>query len=626
MEEIPPVPSYPEGFRKAQRSSTKESDTRRHSFSPNASTRPTISKRRASSRAKAQTQQPSPEVITSLISSLSAISTPADTLFDSLLPAPTSHSVPASPSRAAHSGAGRYSKSKLGIDHRPPKDSQGNAYLHPNDAALPPVIRTSKPPSGFSQLTSPKKSPTLKSTWPSPNPLELELAKPIGNVSIMPSPLPSPASAKSFNSDKSKNGKDLRLKESKEKMREIDNQRRRKSAKSLQESRARSPLKMINNGSEPPSGSSDILHSLPTPPLTSPEIPTRMASKRSSSIEPSEESLHSEENSGEVVGGRRVPQRESSLRHSTGSTPLRRKRKSYRSSLHTESSLHNHVEIPEERSWTPPTDIYSGEDSALKRIRELKAQKEERERSRSDEETQRQRSEDPVKAVEPARSSLPSPAQTRATSVDVVGWEPNDVGKENEQPSELGYAIKRQRSVSKQKRNSLTMSPTPGKHDRRSSFTLSLSGRETSYDDRASLANSIDDAVEDYLAASRLSQKVLHPQTGRKIVFSEVGDPNGSVVFCCVGMGTTRFLTAFYDELAVTLKLRLITPDRPGIGDSQPYGEEAGTPLSWPGKRTRRDSYDSSLTLRQTMSQPSVNTSISPASPSLPTPPAPSTR
>lgn len=45
-------------------------------------------------------------------------------------------------------------------------------------------------------------------------------------------------------------------------------------------------------------------------------------------------------------------------------------------------------------------------------------------------------------------------------------------------------------------------------------------------------------------------------------------------------MGLTRYVMAFYDELALTLKLRLITPDRPGIGESQP--DTNGTPLSWP--------------------------------------------
>ena len=93
----------------------------------------------------------------------------------------------------------------------------------------------------------------------------------------------------------------------------------------------------------------------------------------------------------------------------------------------------------------------------------------------------------------------------------------------------------------------------------------------------------MDEAVKDYISSTRLSQKIKHPQTGRVVSFSEVGDPNGSVVFCCVGMGLTRYITAFYDELASTLKLRLITPDRPGIGASEAHVDGLDTPLGWPG-------------------------------------------
>ncbi|CAN9233650.1 unnamed protein product [Alternaria alternata] len=99
-------------------------------------------------------------------------------------------------------------------------------------------------------------------------------------------------------------------------------------------------------------------------------------------------------------------------------------------------------------------------------------------------------------------------------------------------------------------------------------------------EERPASLDSIDLDVHQYLESSRLSQKIRHPQTGRLISFSEVGDPNGFAVFVCVGMGLTRYVMAFYDQLAATLKLRLITPDRPGIGGSQ--SDPTGTPLSWP--------------------------------------------
>jgi hypothetical protein len=101
-------------------------------------------------------------------------------------------------------------------------------------------------------------------------------------------------------------------------------------------------------------------------------------------------------------------------------------------------------------------------------------------------------------------------------------------------------------------------------------------------EERPASMDSIDIKVDEYLDSSRLSQKIRHPQTGRIISFSEVGDPTGFAVFVCVGMGLTRYVMAFYDQLAATLKLRLITPDRPGIGGSQI--DPTGTPLSWPGK------------------------------------------
>jgi hypothetical protein len=109
-------------------------------------------------------------------------------------------------------------------------------------------------------------------------------------------------------------------------------------------------------------------------------------------------------------------------------------------------------------------------------------------------------------------------------------------------------------------------------------------GRGTPADPRPSTADSIDDEVEAYISQARLSQKISHPTTGRVISFSDVGDPNGYAVFCCVGMGLTRYLTAFYDDLAVTLKLRLITIDRPGVGESEAYSDGTDTPLGWPGK------------------------------------------
>ncbi|KAI5851963.1 Alpha/Beta hydrolase protein [Tricharina praecox] len=105
---------------------------------------------------------------------------------------------------------------------------------------------------------------------------------------------------------------------------------------------------------------------------------------------------------------------------------------------------------------------------------------------------------------------------------------------------------------------------------------------DTLQQERPGSADSIDDAVDAYLCSPRLSQKIRMPTTGRTISFSEVGDPQGFAVFVCVGMGLTRYVTAFYDELALTLGLRLITPDRPGVGESDSIDENERAVLNWP--------------------------------------------
>ncbi|KAH0154618.1 alpha/beta-hydrolase, partial [Aureobasidium melanogenum] len=90
-------------------------------------------------------------------------------------------------------------------------------------------------------------------------------------------------------------------------------------------------------------------------------------------------------------------------------------------------------------------------------------------------------------------------------------------------------------------------------------------------------------SVNAFLNNPRLNQKIAHPQTGRIISFSEVGDPNGHAVIVCVGMGLTRFVSVFYDDLASSLGLRLITPERPGVGASQAYRDRDHIgPLAWP--------------------------------------------
>lgn len=172
----------------------------------------------------------------------------------------------------------------------------------------------------------------------------------------------------------------------------------------------------------------------------------------------------------------------------------------------------------------------------------------------------------------------PSPAIHQNKRHSSQGAERRKSGRGTPDPNDM---IRPKRSSSRLKRlSSGTKNPEPVENGKDGTVPDPVVGYE-----RPGSADSIDDAVESYLCSARLSQKIRHPQTGRVISFSEVGDPEGSAVFCCVGMGLTRYITAFYDELALALKLRLITPDRPGVGDSEAYNGTA-TPLSWPGTST----------------------------------------
>lgn len=120
------------------------------------------------------------------------------------------------------------------------------------------------------------------------------------------------------------------------------------------------------------------------------------------------------------------------------------------------------------------------------------------------------------------------------------------------------------------------------KKSRRKSFSDARHAQVVEETDDLPRRDSVEDAVIDFLRAPRLSRTIKSP-TGRTIAFSEVGDPKGAAVFVCVGMGLTRYVTAFYDELAATLRLRLITVDRPGVGGSDPYpSSNKSGPLGWP--------------------------------------------
>ncbi|RMZ92425.1 hypothetical protein DV736_g305, partial [Chaetothyriales sp. CBS 134916] len=127
-----------------------------------------------------------------------------------------------------------------------------------------------------------------------------------------------------------------------------------------------------------------------------------------------------------------------------------------------------------------------------------------------------------------------------------------------------------------QKSSAIANPRSSSRHAKRNSTSS-----RTAHDSDNDPVKSTQEEVDTLLSSPRLTQKIRHPRTGRTIAFSEVGDPNGFAVFCCVGMGLTRYVTTFYDDLARTLKLRLITPDRPGVGESEAVPERLHNPLTW---------------------------------------------
>ena len=563
-----------------------------------------VAERRASNRI--QVRPASPEIISSLISSLSAISTPAENLFDSLLPNTPTGSVPPSPTTPlgfAHPSNTPSVRTSACADPTVSQEQNKThieTYLHPDDAAIPPVIRTSKPPSGFSPLTAPKKvSPTRSNKtagWSPPGSRDHSPPRSIGSVSIEPRHGQSSSSVNTVESGKTRSGRSLGFKASKERIREVDRERK-KFARNVMEDDAKSPKKyaVIDMDRLLEDRSEENLPSSPALPRDAPSLPAMSARELSTvnaSLNTNPEEAIPEDRPGGIGGGRTIPARDSSLRHSSTSASPKRKRKSRRSGIeHSESQIKRPSKVTELDGPKLAVLVDGGvneDDGVVKRIKELKAQKELRRmelqgRAHSDDERQRGRDRQREKKTTPGRSSLPAPSAPKGAMVRSVS-DSEAFGKENKDPETSGAFESVPKGGQLPKSMSMPVVPAAERRGRIASNQIASGIRMTMVDDRPSTADSIDEAVEDYMTAPRLSQRIYHPQTGRAISFSEVGDANGSVVFCCVGMGTTRYLTAFYDELALSLRLRLITLDRPGIGDSQPHADGSDTPLGWPGE------------------------------------------
>ncbi len=580
----------------------------------------------AHSSNRVHVQPASPEVISSLITSLSIISSPANQLFENpAQPSPASAaSTNATFNTFGHlngSNGPRSSGGSFGIDYGAYEQPSLRELIEEESldelAASPPVIRTAKPPSGFSPLTAPKspQSSPLKSflrggsrpsSKGSTGSKDKDDASSIGNLSIEPGIAPGPelrrkSSSDSWGKKQARNQRGLMYMSSKERLREKEQERKRASVGAVGGNTKglgldRIPLPKFDSDSfmaenaigEEPEEPSPTKHTadsaIPNQDCVSPAL--------------------SAGSQGGVASGRFIPTRDSSLRKPV-TTPKKR-----------------NSQKPNRQNGKQKAD-----DDADDTIHELDEQQQDRKRERNKRE--RKSSEATSKMMEPLDSlEMPVAKSTTLASKQVsesakVGqWRivedaedgapspavaqrkarpsPDRSNRSSSQRRRSGKATPEpleapqpKRTGSRLKRLSAPLSPKAtdrDSHRRSSSNPLSRVGspepsrtQQIHVDDRPTSADSIDDAVEAYLCSPRLSQKIRHPQTGRTISFSEVGDSEGFAVFCCVGMGLTRYITAFYDELALTLKLRLITPDRPGVGDSEPYNDGTATPLSWPG-------------------------------------------
>ena len=615
---------------------------------PPSSLRPTNSHRRRSlpapsvippSRRSANhvTVKPaSPAVISSLISTLSAISPPIGRQFDDL---PRSHaacSTPATPlshqtefplvigpgGNVSRPDPALTSAMKFGMDYETyhqPRNLNENSYLSPDDAAAFPTI-----------LRGPRQFPSGSTLRTTQNRQDIENRDPleekscIGNLSIEPRPRLSIASIASTGSGGRKSlrsFKSLKYSASKESM-------RKETAKRTSNDLFSESANNSENGShkiEVDESRSSSNHSLvifeghdvisETPPIPSLSSSTGIsATKGVIDLHPYEP----KGSPGTASSPRRIPTRDSSLRRSHGASSSHRKRKSYRSD-HSGAQEREKSSFEQKRNSTQTSHTMfdeAAEDEVSRRIRQLKDQKKQRESpltivtpnlEADAKDVDHFRTPSPLPGVEAllsdaledlqnsqlsttARSnndeaiqlSAPSPAilqrinRNKTTPSKSTTTKTFPLTKYRTEPNSRDVIIPPRSNSRLMKRVSRPPSPIrPEKHKK------SLSGNFL--DDRPCSLDSVDSAVEDYIAAPRLSQRITHPQTGRVISFSEVGDPDGSVIFCCVGMGLTRYITAFYDDLARTLKLRLITPDRPGVGGSEPHTDGSDTPLGWPG-------------------------------------------
>jgi hypothetical protein len=151
-------PPHPPGGVAAPPSPNQSLRPRRRDESPPPTAQTTDARPKKRSPNYVHRQTASPAVISSLIDQLSAIAIPANDHFENLLvgysnglSTSTRNSMHSMRNSAAGHDGSSFDHSALSLSLK----EQNEGF--PDDACEPPVIRTSKPPSGFSSLTAPKK-------------------------------------------------------------------------------------------------------------------------------------------------------------------------------------------------------------------------------------------------------------------------------------------------------------------------------------------------------------------------------------------------------------------------------------------------------------------------------------
>jgi hypothetical protein len=590
-------------------------------------------------RAKGSSADPtSPEVISSLISSLSTISVPLNSHFDNVpridskdskdsdpgLPevphtAPC-FSVPPSKQYGHGYGLGMNLGSFAPLEESPHDNSP---FLHPDDAASAPVIRMARAPPSPKSPKSPRSPrfkpfkrdesanrPASRDSYTSVRTTHEDTA--FGTISTEPGPRLSTAvsiasnssagrkslkgsfgqfgllkkASREFGSDKDSSSDRLRKTNSLNDTVRHNIPRSRASLRSMHSMADVAEEAGLNGLKEEPSDGM----AASTPPRDLQSIP----------------STPDNHNPGGIGSGRIIPTRDSSLRHrhsqSSGSKQRRSARHSrYPSNASKESSsaenglpgssndaeqVTRRIQQLKDQQQRIKTELES-DDTPGKSVRAATVTPTPTkpvEVSRSTSHLDQGRAvQNGVKSDRPVNDSAPSPSimtgknRTGRTGAPLASKPTNFSPQMSKIPSEKSEHENRYRR---------SLEPvTPTKGHRRTPSGPTSTHRPSFNNERPSSADSIDLAVDDYVFSPKLTQRVPHPTTGRSIAFSEVGNPKGHVVLCCLGMGLTRYLMAFYDELARTLNLRLVTLDRPGVGESEPHRvDEPSTPLSWPGE------------------------------------------